>query len=314
MKNLFCLLFILTALTSYICFGQDKIQTTENKWMRIETTNKDLSVSFPPVFLVDAEKKDYDGQRQRIIAFQNGVQMELTVYDVNDPKESLRGINESDGSKNRGFTAHGFIGKRFSSNDDKEFSESIFLASKKNLYHLFVRTKTIDKQEVSRFIYSIKAGNKPLFISKDAINDATEEIVSIASLKTNPEILEALNRKSEKSNRKISYESEDGLKITNEINDSIRPSIILVEPHPMSYAVKPTVYIFRKREGNGAAKIKVKLLANGQVGDITVFSKADRTVIYDFIEGVKEIKFLPAMKDGKPVDSEWIFNLEAFGF
>jgi hypothetical protein len=61
--------------------------------------------------------------------------------------------------------------------------------------------------EISRFLYSIEAGGKPIFINDSADKNAMPATtVSTTELKTSPEIMTALSQKSEKSDRKITYE------------------------------------------------------------------------------------------------------------
>ncbi len=311
MKKFLLILSMIFFVFEYASDAQEK-----SEWTRVETADKDLSVSFPSDFLVDAEKQEDRNQQMRIIGFQNDVVMELAVYDESEPKKRIQQISSAVESKKLGNGKGDFVIKRFSNKDDAEyFYETVFLASDKKFYRLSVHSKDSDKIEFSRFLYSIKVGGKPIFINKNvAQNDSEKVIVSLAGLKTSPTVLEALNKKFKSSERKITYIWDTKVTPTENQENWSRPYIILVRPLPSNsvLAVKPG-YFLRRREGNGDATFKVKLLANGQIGDITVFSKADRALLFDLIEGVKEIRFLPAMKGDKPIDAEWIVKVEAFG-
>jgi hypothetical protein len=314
MKNFLCTLSILLALAPF-CFGQDKMPPTEKRWTRVETQDKEVSVSIPSDFLTDAVKKEYNNQLLRLIAFQNGAQMELLIYAENNPKKYLSQL-EAPQSKKIGDGA--FILKRFPGGDkDQYFAETIYLASKNKLYCFFVRAETGDNPEISRFLYSIEAGGKPIFINDSADKNAMPATtVSTTELKTSPEIMTALSQKSEKSDRKITYEFKTVKLPETAFDFLMRPYVILVDPHPQfaSYSVRPTIISSRADRNDGKATFKVELLSGGQVGDITVFSTSDRRILYEFIEGIKKVRFLPALKDGNPIDSEWNFELESFDF
>ncbi|MCY7345508.1 MAG: energy transducer TonB [Pyrinomonadaceae bacterium] len=282
-------------------------------WTRIESENKEISVSLPSNFLVDAVKKDYDNQRLRIIGFQNGVQMELLIYDMENPKKYLQQLKVDGESKKIGSGDDGFTLKRTSSKDDgKYFADTILLASKNNFYCFIVTAETADKSEISQFLYSIKARGKSIFVDKNRANTVTEKFVSTGELKTSPEVSAALNQTADDSSRKVNYEFKKVAPDKDADDFSIRAPIILVEPHisGKSSAVRPGFNASWLGQNSGAATFKVKLLSNGQIGDITVFSISDRRILYELVEAVKRVKFLPAVKNGKTVDSEWTVNLK----
>jgi hypothetical protein len=314
-RNTFiCCLLLIFALS---CLGQDNLSTTEAKWTRIVTENKEISLDLPADFLVDAEKKDFDGQRLRLNAVQNGVQMEILIYNVDNPKKYLQQIRIKGESKKIGDGDDGFLLKRLSSNEeDKFFADTFFLASKKNFYILSIFAENGNKPEISRFFYSVKTRGKSIFINKNGENERVEKSISIAELKTSPEVLTALNQTDENSDRKIKYEFKKIDIKEPAVDFSIQEPIILISPYlsGKSYSVRPTFFASRVGQNSGEATFKVKLLSNGKVGDITVYSMSDRRILYEFVEGIKRVRFLPAVKNGKAVDFEWNFGLETDNF
>lgn len=311
MKKIF-LLFIFAAST-LLSFGQNQSAVAKNEWTRIESENKEVFVSLPSDFLADAEKKSFDNQSLRVISFQNGVQMEFLIFNVEKPQKHLKELKTGSESKTIDSGGNSFTLKRISGSEtEKYFFETIYLASKKYLYCFYVRAENADKPEISRFLYSIKANGKPIFISKEREKINAEKSLSVAQIKTSSEIQTALNQSFENTERKINYEFKK-LKInSNPIDFSVRPEIILVEPFPSgkSLSVRPAFLASYMGQNSGSATIKMKLSANGQVGDVTVFSTSDRRVLYEFMEGIKKFRFLPAMKNGKAVDSELIIEFE----
>ena len=300
-------LFALILLFAVICFAQEQTDgKNEIKWTRIETKDKDLSVSLPNGFLVDAEPKE-GGQKTRIIGFQNGFVMELTIYEAGNSKERLDWVHPGERDKVTAFRSNGFDGKNIVSNEDG-FSSSIYLAWEKKFYRLFVRGENEQSPQVTRFLYSIKLNGQPLFVQKTPKVDSAEEIVSVSSLKTSDEVLAALKRKSE--DVKISYVLNSAKNKTPEDKTKYsRPPIILYQPRPepdrnaiprKQFADdKPQAISFRCR---------LTLLANGQIGEITVLSSFPEyvTEIYkrNVMNSVRQIRFVPAQINGKNVDSQ----------
>ncbi|HEY0429173.1 MAG TPA: hypothetical protein VGC76_15440 [Pyrinomonadaceae bacterium] len=58
-------------------------------------------------------------------------------------------------------------------------------------------------------------------------------------------------------------------------------------------------------------KLKIKLLAEGQIGDIIAYSDFDKKYVNSCIEAARKIKFIPAQTDGKNIDA---FVIEDYSF
>lgn len=287
----------------FICLIVISISAQETKWTRIESENKEVSASFPSNFLVDADTND-GGQRYHIIGFQNGVKMEMTIYKDGDARGRLgrmRLFNDAS-FESKIFNVQGFMVANIVSNK-KRHTNSLYLASDNHFYFLTVSAPNLQKPEINRFLYSVKLNGKPLAVRKEIV-EPIDETVSIATLKTSPVVIEALNRKSEKIKTKISYELESE-NVETDLNEDISPAIVLVRSRPNF--PRPSFNGF-PQNASYKIKIRARLLANGQVGDMTVYSSADRSLINSCVEAVKKTKFIPAQKDGNPVDSEQTFD------
>jgi len=303
MKNVFYFLIILCALVPF-CFGQDKTPTAENKWTRIETDDKEISVAFPSNFLIDAKTKTRD-QRCQLFGFENGVIMEMKISQPDSPKRNLNQITDqfSENAKVSSFKFNGIAGRTFVSKNDRYFN-AVHLAFKENLYTLTIRAPNENKAEANRFFCSIKVQGKPLYTCKETFAESNGEAVLLSSLETSPKVLEALNREPEGKEGKIIYELETVDKDAMDKDSSKRPAIILYREFPKPRALRIGGNIIR-----GAFKVKLRatLLANGQVGDITVFSNLSKDYIKNFVDAVRKSRFIPAEIDGKPVDSQYGF-------
>jgi hypothetical protein len=307
MKSFFCSLFFIITFSSCICFGQEKTPIVATKWTRIETEDKELSVSFPSDFLVDA-KTDVSDQRRRIIGFENGVVMELKTYKPDDPQKRL-GImfsNTFGDSQLTSFNFENFTGKNFVVSKTR-YLNTISLASKENFYTLSITAQNQNKPEISRFLYSIRLNGKPLFNKKAPQSETTDGLVSLSSLETSQKVLEAFNRRTEDTNGNITYElnQTEGSDET-ELDSSKKPAIILLNapPKPDKIFKGDRVY------GISVINLKATLLANGQIGDIAVLSASKKFNYKSFIEALKQIKFIPAEINGIPVNSERVFRYQ----
>lgn len=282
------------------------------RWTTLESENKELSVAFPPNFLVDAETHDYN-QRQRIVGFQNGVKMELVIYKESNPKQRL-GLMRNE--KAEWLSMTNFTVKQFSGRNliyrKNRYVNSLYLASDDFYYSISISASSEQKPEVSRFLLSIKLNNKPLITTaanktETGAGAAAAESVSVTTLKTSPEVFEALNRKIEKTKGKIDYELETN-SAEKELpvqDDEIRPAIILVRERP-NFRMSLSGRNFEDQKSK--VKIRTRLLANGQIGDMIVYSNADREIISSCIEAVRKSKFIPAGKNNQPIDSEQDFE------
>jgi hypothetical protein len=85
----------------------------------------------------------------------------------------------------------------------------------------------------------------------------------------------------------------------------------------MSKIEKPNILtkapiILREARGRGdkikgqLVTVRIQLLANGDTGEVAVFSDADDKAIFEVVEAVRSMKFLPAKLKGKNVDSYYV--------
>jgi hypothetical protein len=291
-------IMLIIFLFSTVCFPQEV--KTGNKWTRIETDNKEISVSFPPDYLVNNEPEN-STKRCQIIGFYKGARMELSIRKSHNSKQNLRNVFVDD-EEILAFELNGISGKNYVSKD-RRYSNVFFLASDNYFYYILVNTALDRTADVADFIYSIKIKGKPLIIPKIKYDELQNKLVSVLSLKTSPEVLEALNRKSDKTNIKITYQPESALPNSDDDSGKFeRPAVILSRPNARPVA-----------EDFGALRLatiglRISLLANGQVGNVIVFSNAPRSLTRHTTALIRDIKFIPAKINGKYIDSEQVIT------
>jgi hypothetical protein len=288
----------------FVLFGFAKISAQEavsaDKWRRFETDDKEFSVAMPPNAVIDAEERKLD-QILNIVAFQNGVEMELKIFKGDGVKELL--LNRALRERNMTLVtkAGDFSILKSAPGTSSKFQNAFWIAKKDTMYFLRVAAKTEREKEVSRFLYSVILQGKPLFVQKEKSN-FPEETVSVSSLKTSPEVIEAFERKPQKNKINITYEA-GVTEIDNEIEGLTRKVIILERPFP---SLNPGI-------ANGGstsftAKLKIKFLANGQIGDIVVLTITHKDFSKACVEAAQKIRFIPAQITGKNADFEEIID------
>lgn len=306
----FLTLVILILTLAGIGHAQQTSPAQETKWTRIETDKKELSVAFPPNFFVDAEKRERN-KRYSIVGWQNGVKMELHVYKENNSKERLQRVGSFPGNESVSFTINGLKGKKNNFSEYKNrFAENIYLAADDYFYHISVTAREERQEEVKRFLYSIQVNGKAMYLN-DKKQNASEEIISIAELKTSPEVAEAFNRKFEKIERKISRELGQSPDQSVNTGKYTRPPIVLEKPFPHIPNLSE-----RPSDGSFEVTLKVNFLANGQIGDITAYSGGNTAFTNAAIESARKIRFVPAQIDGKNVDAvDWLnYTMHVFSY
>jgi hypothetical protein len=289
------ILFLVFFLFTLKGFAQD-VQQNQSKWVRIETDNKELSISFPQDYLVNNESNN-NNNKTTIIGFQNGVSIKMSFSKQTNSKENLGRIRVDKTKEPTvlDFKVNDFFGKSITYSKN-EYRSNFFLASKNFYYIIEVSAQSKEKSEVTQFLQSIRLKDQPLIVADSNINEPNAEVISAKSLKTSPQIIEVLKRKTEKAERKISFESLTNFK-EEAIDYTMRPAFLLANIGPELTAN------FNGVTKGGEVKVRLQLLSNGQVGDIIVFSDVDKSVLRSYANAAKNVKFIPAQKNGTPIDS-----------
>ncbi len=306
MKNLFTIFALILCAFASPVFAQEKAE-----WIRIESGKKEVSVSLPPDFIVNAEPESYRKQTSIYGSFE-GVEMSFRISKPENPKQTLKTIRISEDSDEVGvsFEINGLKGKNVVTAEEKIYRNTFFLASEDYFYQISVTAKLnsdqkiIQTSQVAHFINSVKVRGQQLIVPDKQSAETENTIIASSSLKSSPVVLEALKTKDAKI-RKIKYETSSDEKPTDYDKSYSRQLIILRRPFP-SYSDSA-----RQSRTSGTVKLKVLLQANGEIGDITVLSRLDQSLEYNAVNAASRIKFLPAEVDGKPVD---VFKIITYSF
>lgn len=297
MKQVLLVLFLVSA-----GFAQDR--PNEVEWTRIDTRDNGISVSFPPGYLVNSEEA-WDGDPVfSIFAGGRGIYLRFVASnDVSDRYWSRM----KDRAKNKGseFKVGNVECLSYTSEVDGDgINEAISMRTKKRVYRFSIAARSIRNPDAARFLRSLTIDGKALFPSSEP-NSLPETTVFLESLETTPKIAEAMERKRIKQDRKISYHPFSDFVKEEATGQFDEPPIIVDAPrHTRS------LYSLARPNGKRTLRgvVRVVLLANGQIGDITVYSDASNSFGRICAAQAKEIRFVPAEKDGESVDSAVVLN------
>ncbi len=276
-------------------FSQDA-----SKWLRVEFEDKRLSVAVPQTNIIDTKKRELD-QQLRIVAFESGVEMEVHLRKSKVAADHIRDRKKSDNINTDSFTISDFIVLKSPPiiSGGKSVRHSLTIIINDNLYVLFSRSKTGEEKEALRFLRSIRIEDKPLFVPNEE-TILPEASVSVSSLKTSPEIIEAEKRKTGKFKGKVTYELQELNPDTNSETVGLTHRALIIE-QPLPRFSPPSNIIGSIEQIS--VRLKVQFRADGQVGDIIVLSNVDKNFTESSIDLARKIKFVPARQGGEFVDS-----------
>jgi hypothetical protein len=287
MKIINTLLIILAL--SFICFAQ------EAKWTRIEFEKNLFSATLPPEIIVDAEKTE--GIRKfKIWSFGEGIQVNLVVYKYDKPKEYLKNLRVGGSSESDQTEIGDVYARKFLFAKSGYYSAQIYIAAKKALYYFSFTSNKTDNANLARFLNSVKTNGKIIFPAEKNSPEVVENMLADIDLKSSPEVITAINRVP--NNLKANYEVDRVTRSMNAIEKRTtmtRLPIILREAKAKSDKLKGQLVL-----------VRIQLLANGDTGEVAVFSDADDKAIFAAVEAVRSMKFLPAQLKGKNIDSYYV--------
>ena len=295
MKVLF--LSVAIALVGSAVFAQEPAAAAGDDWTRLATENNEVSVSFPPGYIADVQEKK-SGQKYFVYGFADGTEFEFKVFaDELAPRNlQLVGYEKSATTTETKIKIDDILGKIVMRRSDP-YEASFYFASKQFYYIVRARSPKGDNASIQRFARSLRLKGKPIVQAT-----GTSEVgptVALSTLRSSPEIVSALDSKSG-SGGQVEYVLDVRELTKFQTDPDVRPAVIVQRQFPkLEYKHLQGA----RQQGTLVVKLRTKFLANGQIGDIGVYSETNREFSDDCVNLAKKIKFIPAKKDGRPVDS-----------
>lgn len=270
-------------------------QTENQKWTKIVSPKGDFTALLPADFLVDNEDGEY-----RAYACRDEVTIRIELENSGQAKSRLKEIRRfrtATEGKVSAFTLGDFIGDVYINETDKYFSMSISAASSKGFYSIWVSTKNKKSPAWETFLNSITFDTRTLLKQPNQTIQNTETAISLASLNTSANVLEAL-QKPDATKTIVKYELEEEKEEKTENTTKYSRPLFVIRRPVANYTDSG-----RQNGVQGIVKLKVVFRADGQIGEITVLKKLKEGLTEKAIEAARKMKFLPAEIDGKAVDT-----------
>ena len=270
--------------------------TNSGEWTRIESVSKDFSVALP--------SGDYltynENGRANIWYEEHGRSFAVNMEKGDWAKGRFKAWSDPnrDTSSDQVIKLGDFIGRWYTQTSEKTGTQYYWFqfASSHGWYSVSVRVPKGDSEIAQRFIRSMRLKGKPI-INGVASDTPESQTVRVDTYKTSDLFKQALKQPIRKDLKLEKYLGPPGpTKIDSTIYS--RDLMILEKPRP-SYTDDA-----RMNNITGTIRLRVTFLADGTIGAIQVVKSLGMGLERQTFEAAKQIKFLPAEIDGKPVDIE----------
>jgi Gram-negative bacterial TonB protein C-terminal len=295
-------LFVAMIFCAMNCFAQ------ETKWTQINF-EKTVSVSVPDGFLVDMEKNDKD-RTYRIFYCGKDFQVWLSVFKHNYSKDKVKHykMNSNDSEYAE---IDKVVARRLISDTSEIKLNMVLIGTKKYYYEFRVNMQNTDSINAKRFIDSVRIKGKQAFPQKIE-SLSTEKVVSDLDLQTSSEVFNALNRKVDESEEYKKCATLDEL-----LKEFVRLrekdiSLPIILEQPTNFLPNQYISDFSAGKDLGEVTVSVLMKANGEMGEISVFSTSDEIITKSVVKVIRSVKFLPARLDGVNVDYNYVIHLNFY--
>jgi hypothetical protein len=259
-------------------------------WVSLSADAGRVTFALPSSFIVHNE-----GKRIRLFADSDGATFSISKEETDNAKRSARNIEypKKGSLSNEKADLGEFYIRRFNYEPASGIVTSIFIGSPTSLYVISVTANNTENAAVGRFLSSIKAGGKTIFNEVAGNDPVALPEVEISGLATSRSVIDALNVPRSTGNvvkfGKVEKEAED-------LSTNFSRRLIIVSRPKASYT--DAARIANKQ---GTIRARIEFLKSGQIGNVLVDSRLDLSLSTNVANAIRQIKFIPAEIDGRPV-------------
>lgn len=261
----------------------------------------EFGASVPPETIIITEVDDHP----IFVLSSQDVRIDITIRPNRGPSDSALAIRPA--ARNRGIETDFELGKvvghvNVSERPDR-YATVIYASSKKYSYFVAAYARVPEHPKVKRFLASLKFDGKPLMNIPGENSKVSATPQQLEDMPSSPIVKQFLKTRVNKKNEvrfepldpkiPVVIDQEPDLDVTD-LTKVTRSLIILRNPKP---AYRPSL-----SRSSGIITVVVTLLATGEVGTIIVDSKADRGMAEAAVDAARQIKFIPAEYEGRPID------------
>jgi TonB family protein len=283
-------IFIVLAILA-ICSTAQSVN--EANWTTISSKNGDFSVALPADFLV---YDNADRNETTLLSSFGDSSYKISMIESTNGKERLNFTRKQD-KLHEGSQAENYKMGRFEiatyTIEKNVYSLSIYIASSSAFYSISILAKSRDNKAVGAFLKSILLNGKPIIKQSNAPAPIAGKSISAKTLKTSQLIDEALQLK---QTQKIEIQ-HDGLIDKVNLDIFYSRQLVLLRKERPTYTESA-----RQDSVQGTVELQILFKGDGNIGKISVVRGLRSGLTNEAIRVAKNIKFLPAEIDGKPVD------------
>jgi TonB family protein len=275
----------------------------QSEWIRLISQAEDFSVELPSSDYLVWQRP---GGGYEIWFDRKGLSLNIEFYDGGDPKRQIaEWASRRDDRDFKNFTSGDFIGRWYSkpTTDGLKRMAVFQIASTKGLYVIYAANTPDNVDVCDRFLRSIRLANKQI-VDVSGTDPEPSQSVSVKRLESSSIIKEALKRP-----------ARTDLKFDKSFVNMIVPpppprvvsrSLIILSRPKASYTDDA-----RQHNIKGSVTLSIVFQADGQIGAIRLLKSLDKGLDRNAFEAARQIKFLPALVDGVPVETVATFD---YGF
>jgi hypothetical protein len=268
-------------------------------WVSFESDNRDISFSMPPGYLVDTKKR-FQHHKIGLFAFSEGVRMDFRIFNNESTRYENQTLSSLSELNVRAFEIGNMQGTRFVEEKDKKITETIYLVTKSWIYVFTVVFDQAREDVANRFLFSIWVKDEQLF-QQAAREKKAGKPIRFRDLSSSPEVLAAYRSKPA-GEIKVNYEPLSAFREpVPRLTATDRSPVVLDKPMDFNLFPVSRISVFTS-DSKSPDKFLVNFLANGSIGNITVFSKGRSEYHSGCVELLKKAKFVPALVGDKNVD------------
>jgi Gram-negative bacterial TonB protein C-terminal len=264
-----------------------------DKMVTLSGEGNDFSVSVPADYIVDRGENGVT-----VYGYGNGVSVEVMTEQVKKPKERVKAQFYTRADEKRVLGKNYQVGDfqiaRMDVQSGLGYRIVIRAGSTSHYYQITTASELGGVPALETLLRSLRFEGKMLSGETPPTDAGAQEAGILNKLSTSKEVIDALAQPNSEISKQFAAIREEP---TGDFAGYSRGLIVLRKPRP-SYTDGA-----RQDGKQGVIKAKVEFLATGRIGAVIVDDSLDKGLAKNVAIAISKIKFVPATKDHRPVDT-----------
>lgn len=288
---------IVTIFIGIILFSSLAYSQKDSKWVDFTTAKGDFSFSVPSDYVIAKVSRGWT-----IVSDKAEGSVQVEKMEMDNPRGYVKDLyffKADDQKNNKEFSIGEFLIRTVNVDKDQLRSFNVYAGSKRNYYFITVKILSGKEELITSLKNSLRFEGQPIIENSADRKNANGKSLVVDNLKSSPIVEDALKKKcpTEIGYGYESTKSDDNSKDLDDKSNLLRYSrwaVLLDMPRIESPSSGPS---------NGTIRLRVLLGSNGCVSGAMVVKTPSKEAASNAVRAASQIKFLPAVIDGKPADS-----------